>query len=226
MNSTAQTVAILFVLVGSYLWLNIPGLSYYSAQLAGLLGLIYFGIRFAKRKHYLPLSIEQSNPEFALISAAIVLLIGNTGNIDSFFFPFAYLHIFFLTMSLRPFQAIVVSVAIVFFHYSLITTSSTQHISQLLSLFLMQFIFLFTKKQYEAHIKGELIVEKQQVELSDQQSNAILFVTTFLKPKLENLLRLSDYPEENKEVIARQILIVQDAVEQLLEVVNKQGTNE
>ena len=214
-------MAILIALVGCWLWLAGTSLSYYTPQLAAVLALTYFGIRFARKKHFLPLTQEQSTPEFALVSAAILLLIGSTGNIESIFFPLAYIHTFFLTMSLKPFQAILVSMAIVLFHFTLLGNATPQSLAQLISLFLMLFVFLFAKKQYEEHLREKAVVEQQEVELSDQQSNAILFITTFLKPKLESLLRLSDYPQENKEVINRQIIIIQDAVEQLLEVVNE-----
>lgn len=214
-------MAILLAIIGCYVWLVTPDLTYYSPQLAGVLALSYFGLRFARKKRVLPLSQAHSSPEFACVSAAILLLIGSTGNLSSVFFPFAYIHLFFLTMSLRPFQAILVSVSVVFFHFALSPSASFANLSPLLSLLLMLLVFLFTKKQYEEYRKEHQVVEKQEEEISDQKSNAILFITTFLKPKMENLLKLSDYPEENKQVIARQILIIQDEVERLLEDVNK-----
>lgn len=220
MNSSAQTAAIFVALICCYLWLAAFGLGYYSPQLAGVLALTYFGIRYARKKHFLPLTEEQSAPEFALVASASLLFIGSTGNVDSIFFPVAYVLIFLLTMSMKPLQAIAVSLGIVFFHYSLMETLSQGNVSHLISLFLMLFVFLFAKKQYEEHLRDSDVVEKQGAELSDQQSNAILFITTFLKPKLENLLKLSDYPQENQEVIARQIIIIQEAVEQLLDVVD------
>lgn len=216
MNGTAQTAAIALAIIGSYAWLSMGSLSYYSPQLAGVLALAYFGIRFFRKKHLLPLSVANSTPEFALVSASTLLLIGSTGNLHSFFFPLAFLHIFFLTMSIKPAQALLLSFGMILFHYSLAPSLTWEAVSQLSSILLLMFIFLFAKSQYEEHVSKELIVEKQQVELSVQQSNAILFVTTFLKPKLDTLLHLSEYPEANKQVIERQITIIQEAVEELL----------
>lgn len=220
MKSTAQSAAVFIALVGCYFWLSFSRLNYYSPQLAGLLILGYFFIRFARKKHVLPLSISRSSPELALVSASILLLIGSTGNIQSFFFPLTYLHIFFLTMTVKPPQAVFLSVGVIAFHYSLLGSLDPQGLSALLSIGLLLFIFLFAKRQYEEHIRKELVVEEQQEELSAQQSNAILFITTFLKPKLETLIHLSDYPEANKEVIQRQIIIIQEAVEELLQLVH------
>lgn len=221
MTSTAQTVAIAGALIGCYLWLSMPGLDYYSPQLAGVLVLAYFIIRFLRKKHIVPLSVSHANPEFALVSASIFLLIGSTGNFSSLYFPLAYLHIFFLTMSVKPTEAMILSVGVVGFHYGLDPQFLPFHLSQLLSILMLLFIFLFAKRQYEEHIQKELVVEEQQVEISEQQSNAILFIATFLKPKLITLLHLSDYPEANKEVIQRQLIIIQEAVEELLQTVNE-----
>lgn len=220
MKSTAQSAAVFVALVGSYAWLSYSSLTYYSAQLAGGLILLYFLIRLARKKHLLPLSVSRAAPEFALVSASICLLIGSTGNIDSFFFPLTYLHVFFLTMTIRPSQAVFLSVGVILFHYGLMGAFTLANLSSLGSIALLLCIFLFAKRQYEEHIRKELVVEEQQEEISKQQSEAILFISTFLKPKLQTLLHLSDYPEANKEVIVRQIVIIQEAVEELLQFVH------
>jgi hypothetical protein len=220
MSPNAQSGAIFLSILGTYIWLSVPSLDYYSPQLAGVLVLIYFGMRFFRKKHLFPLSNQKSTPEFALVSTAILLLIGSTGNLDSFFFPLSYLHIFFLVMSVSALQAIGLSIAVIMFHYGLIEKLSWNAGSELMSILLLLFIFLFAKKLYEDNLKKQSVVEEQENFISTEQTNAILFITTFLKPKLENLLHLSDYPEANKDVIQRQIIIVQDSVEELLQTQN------
>jgi hypothetical protein len=225
MNDSAQMVAIVVALVGSYVFLTMLGLGYYAPQLAAIMVLLYFVVRFARKRHLLPLTTEQSSPEFALVSAAVLIIVGSTGNTNSLFFPLAFLHIFLLTMILKPLQAIIVSLGTIFFHFALIEVLNPFAISHLASLLLLLCFFLFAKKQFEERISTHQVVEQQSQALSDQQSNAILFVTTFLKPKLEHLLKLADYPEANKEAILRQIVLIQDEVEQLLEVTGEDSSS-
>ncbi len=217
MSFPAQSIAIVGALVGSYVWLRINTLHPFTAQLAAGLVLVYFLIRLARKKHLLMLTEERSSPEFALFSACVFLLIGSTGNLHSLFFPLAYLHIFFLTMSVRPLQAVVLGIAVILFHYSLQGSIDLPTISTLSSLLLMLLVFLFAKNQYDDRVEKEQVVEAQEEEISEQQSNAVLFVSTFLKPKLETLLKLADYPEENKEVIIKQIILIKEEVEKLVD---------
>jgi hypothetical protein len=119
-------------------------------------------------------------------------------------------------MSVKPFQAVSLTIAIVLYHYSLLFILTPLDLSQLASLILLLFIFLFAKKQYENTVQDEIQLKKQEVELKEK-SDAVLFISNFLKPKLEIILHLSDYPEVNKQVIQRQIILMEEEAEKVLE---------
>ena len=84
-------------------------------------------------------------------------------------------------------------------------------------------LFLFTKKQLEQRFIEKQLVELREQQLSDQQTAAGLFIATFLLPKLEALSHLAQYPEANKDIILKQLSILE---EEAGSVVNEIGDEE
>ena len=72
-------------------------------------------------------------------------------------------------------------------------------------------MLLFAHVSYRNH-------ERDTQELSHartQELSTMLYLSTFLKPKLEHLMNLCEYPEINKENIQKQILLILEETQTL-----------
>lgn len=218
MSSILQAALVFLAVIVSYVWLNMPSLDYYSPQFAGVFILTYFIIRYG-RLHFSKKTNknDSTGPEFALVSLATLILIGSTGNTESFFFPLSFLHIFFLTMRYTPVGSLLLTGAIVIFHLGLSENPNLETWSDLMAIILLLFVFLFAKKQYEEKVKKQILAMEKDEALSERQAQAILFLTTFLKPKLTSLLHLMRYPTANKEVIIKQLAILDQETDSVLD---------
>lgn len=225
MSSAAQSAFILLAIVFSFIWLQIPGLEYYSLQLVALIVLAYFVIKFLNKNNRFRFTPATLTPEIALITAAFLVFIGSTGTLESLFFPLSYLYLFFLVIVLAPFPAIMASLAVMTFFYILSPDLTPQHISSLLSLPLLLTVFLFTKKQYEYHKSDSALIDLQDRKIEEKEHQALLFIRTFLQPKLENLYDMSFHPQENKTIIQEQIKLMYGESEALLQELHDQDND-
>lgn len=153
MPARYHTLALLLSIALAYLWLQVPVLRNYSFQIFALFVAGFFFVkRFKKAKlwHILP---DVASFEITLITFSFLLLIGATGNTQSYFFPLGYIHLFFLVMASEAPTAIVATITIMLFHYSIEPSLSLPTVQGIITLPIMLSIFLFAKKQYdEAHL--------------------------------------------------------------------------
>lgn len=138
----------------SYVWLSSPALRPYSPQLFALTVIGYFLVKKLSTKHgektkfsawiLLP---RHSSLEMSLITLSFLLMIGHTGNLKSFLFPLSFVHLFFLTLSTETLSALIATLAIVWFHFSLTPNPSMPEISLLLSLPITEIGLLIFREQ-------------------------------------------------------------------------------
>lgn len=212
MSQFKHTIAILFAIGFAFLWLKTPSLSYYSLQAFALATFGFFiSKRFSKAQiwHILP---ESYSFEIIFISFAVTILIGSTGNLDSVFYPFAYIHLFFLVMTTRQSTAVVASLAIMLTHYALEPTISTTVVASLTTLPIILVFFLFARRQYDdVRIQQQIAVEeKRQIDLLSQTELSLEnFISEFMQPKLIFLKDLFETAIHRNELVDSEILNTQ-----------------
>lgn len=164
MSARYHALALLLAITLAYLWLQVPILKQYSFQIFSLFVAAFLIMkRFKKAKiwHIMP---DMASFEITLITFAFLLLIGATGNTKSLFFPLGYIHLFFLVMASEVPTAIIATVAIMLFHYSVEPSLETTTIQAILTLPIMLAIFLFARKQYdEAHLNKVAAERSEQL---------------------------------------------------------------
>ncbi len=219
MSALVHSFLLALAILAVYVWLQIPALSHYSLQAFAATLIIYFILkRLSKAKlwHVAPsvLSIEMP-----LVTFAILLLIGSTGNFNSAFYPLTYIHLFFLVFATSLGGSISITALIVLFHYSLAPDLTPHGLSNLITLPLIMLFFLFTKDQYQQAKDGKQLLETEVQALSQTQAvESVLetFVTTSLFPKLEQLQKLVAYPQQNQQAIKGQLTWLQLEIHKLL----------
>ncbi len=213
-----QSLMLLGAILLAYVILHFPALHAYSLQVfTGSIALFFIlkRIKRAKLWHILP---DKMSLEVAILTFAFVYLIGATGNTHSVFYPLSYVHLFFLIFSSTPFTSIGTIIFLLLFHYAQEPVLSADEIGALLSLPVIGIILLFAKKQYdEVHLK-EVTLEKEMKNLDETvQREATLehTITTFIKPKLALLKKLISDPNEPKEMIVKQVVLLETELEKI-----------
>ncbi len=174
-----------------------------------------------------------------LMTFALLLLIGSTGNLESLFFPLTYLHLFFLVLSAHSVTAVVTTLGLMLFHLSLNPQMAIHDWSNVLTIPILLVLFLFTKRQHEELVKARVGQEranqaKELLKLHDKEQTRKLkqlsqikkeeeadlvtlesFLESFLKPKLEHMTELSKNSESHL-VIKAQVELLRKRVDELL----------
>lgn len=212
MSQLKHTLAVLGSIGLAYFWLSNPILSYYSLQ-AFALTIFFFFIskRLGKAQiwHILP---ENNSLEIVFVSFAVTVLIGSTGNASSIFYPFSYIHLFFLVMTTRQVTAISATLAIMLVHYALQPEITSLTIATFTTLPLMLIFFLFARRQYDDARLQQKIAEKEEKQLESviqQELTLESFITKFLLPKLNILQDMLETSTHRNEPIDSQILETQ-----------------
>jgi len=222
LSSLLHTIAMTLGIGLVYWWLHVPSLQPYSLQAFSIVGLLYFlvkGISKTKAWHVLPafMSIET-----VLSTMAFLLLIGATGNTSSWFYPLTYIHLFFVVFSSHTGTSIAVTMLIILFHYGL-TPNLVQHdLISLLTLPIIMAFFIFAKLQHEEVTKDKLIIQEEEAKLDELESEEFQlenFLRSFLEPKLTQLEKLLDHPN-NSRSIKGQLHLIKLEIEKLLNRIN------
>lgn len=212
MSQLKHTLVVLLSIGFAYLWLSTPSLEYYSLQ---AFAVATFGFFISKRLgkaqlwHILP---ENNSLEIVFISFAVTILIGSTGNANSIFYPFAYIHLFFLVMTTRQITAITATLAIMLTHYALEPELTSVNIAAFTTLPLMLIFFLFARRQYDDARLQHKIAESESKQLdtiSKKEQSIESFITQFLQPKLNVLRDLLETSIHRNEPIDPQLLNTQ-----------------
>jgi len=215
MSQFKHTLAVLLSIGFAYLWLSTPSLTYYSLQ---AFALATFGFFISKRIgkaqlwHILP---ENNSLEIVFISFAVTVLIGSTGNANSIFYPFAYIHLFFLVMTTRQLTAIIATLSLMLTHYALEPELTSLNIATFTTLPLMLIFFLFARRQYDDARIQQKIAEAESVELdsiSQKEHTLESFIVKFLQPKLNILIDVLETSIHRNEPIDPQIVNTQVSI--------------
>ncbi len=205
-HTLAMTLGVGFI----YWWLHSPSLTPYSLQAFALIGLLYFlikGVSKTKAWHILPafMSIET-----VLSTMAFLLLIGATGNTASWFYPLAYIHLFFIVFSSHLATSIFTTMLIILFHYGLSPDIAQHELVSLLTLPIIMAFFIFAKLQHEEVIRDRLIIKEEEEELRELEAEEFQvenFLQNFLEPKIVQLEKLLEHSNNTRSIKAQLHLI-------------------
>ncbi|MGD9128874.1 MAG: hypothetical protein PVJ09_00040 [Candidatus Woesebacteria bacterium] len=168
MPALLQTLFISLAVVLAYIWLKIPWLAHYSLQAVALFILLYFVLKkLNKAKIWLLASTAVD--ELSLVTLALLILIGSTGQTDSFFFPLIYIYLFFLIFTTSVSTAIIINLELMLFYYALAQENSLALFSQLLSLPLILVFFLYAKNRYLQVEKDKKIIALEEKTIQKYQ---------------------------------------------------------
>lgn len=225
MSPTKHTILLLIPVLLAYIWITNPVLNPFSLQAFTISSLGYFVVKKLNKAEIWHILPKNFSLELMFITFAILLLIGSTGNAQSLFYPFTYIHLFILVMSCKEKTAIIVAMSTILFHYALETSVTSGDIATILTIPMMLLFFLFAKKQYDDAILSHSIIKKEEKEiesLSSQEHSLESFISTFLKPKLTMIEELVlDENTKNNETAKSQISLLINESDKILEKVNK-----
>lgn len=233
MSQLKHTLAVIFSIIFAYIWLVTPSLEYYSLQ---AFAVSIFGFFITKRLskaqlwHILP---ESNSFEILFVSFAVTVLIGSTGNASSIFYPFAYIHLFFLVMTTRQVTAISATLTIMLAHYALEPELNSLTIATITTLPLMLIFFLFARRQYDDARLQQKIAETEEKELESitkKELSLESFITNFLQPKLNiihDMLETSTHRNEpiDNQILETQISILSSESQKIIEKTNIKNEN-
>jgi len=234
-KAPTQYSALIVAVVFSYLWIAIPSLNLYALQATATLVLMYslkklfqkkrqvhrastmsYVSQTNRKQEFFPSSKKQSQAslraELFMLVSALLLLIGHTGGISSIFLPGLYVLLFIAVFALQPLSLVLLGMLIPTFLWAILPhTPSLHEISTLISFPLLIPLMLFAKLQYQEAQEDE----KEIRVLSDQENNMLLFLSTYLKPKLLQIQQLAMYIDDNKTNIQKQIALLLEETKNL-----------
>lgn len=212
-----DSLLILLAIIGSYAWISIPELRAVSFQLSLALMLLYFiskRLRGTRWHHILP---TETTLETAFLTAGVVIVVGSTGGLTSPFLPLFHLLLFISVLTVNLPANIVKMVGLTVFLWATAPHPiSRQMAIELLSLpFLMPLMVLARLELEEARA----IRHMQSIEdslLTQQETRTLMFLSTFLRPKLAYLQQLLLSPEANQEAARKQIALIDQETQQVI----------
>ncbi len=219
----AQAYALFASVAFSYLWVMNSSLDAYSVQLVAVLALVYFILKRLAKAHLLHLAPSSSTLEVGVFLSMLLILIGHTGGITSFFLPLLYLLLFIAVLTMHTSSIITLEILIPLFLWAISsgianattypaipsTTLTPHEWASLLSFPILLPLLVFARHQYK-HAAAQ---EKELVQQAGKQVDITLFIATFLKPKLKTILEMSEYPMDNKDTIQRQLTMILEETE-------------
>ncbi|GEM_PF-405928 len=235
-KTLAQTLVLSAGIILAYVWLKIPVLAQYSLQAFAGCILLYFILKKLNDARVWELLPKTAVDEMTLVTFAFLILIGATGGTTSVFFSLIFVYLFFLSMTMHRWTAIIITLLILLFFYTLNPSlTSSLNLSHLVGIPLVMVFFLFARYQHQqAKDKQTLInIEKNEVysyKVYLQQKESELkkaenttwdwlyffesFLFGFVQPKLDQLIEMSSFPQ-NQKAIKGQLTLIRLELEKL-----------
>lgn len=210
----SHLVGIIFATALSYIWVMDPDLQQFSLQLTGVLFLLFLVVQKFAGKRLGSLSTDSTSYELIIMTTALFVLVGSTGGMSSIFLPLTYGLLFLSVLTLHTTTIVTLTVSIPLFLWTISQHVLSVHdMATLLSFPALLPLLLFARQEHK-----RIQADEQSFESSGKyMKESGLFLSTFLLPKLEKLLELSQYPEHNNETLQRQILLILEATKDLIE---------
>lgn len=194
-NFVIHTSLLVASVAGVYAWLTHPSLAPYTLQLVGLLILTFAATHWGRAKLQAKARRRNTIPlDLSLLTAAILLLVTETGALASPVIFLLYFLLFAVSM-LYEIEATLVLTATLLIYFVLLPQTdlaSVGMLGELLGLVMITPLALFTGHEYE-----KLVASQKQASLLSRlvarhETDTLLFLSTNLKTTLTSALdRLS-----------------------------------
>lgn len=219
------SVSVAFFL--AYWWVNTPTVSEYSLQLSAGLFLIYFltkRLRQSKLYHLMP---SEESLETALLVGAVAVVVGSSGALSSPFLPLFYLLLFVSVMTVSlPTNLVEMMSLLVFLWASSTHPLTTNSWLELLSLPLLLPLMLFARWQFEEAEEDKYRLEQEETLLASQETNMLMFLSTYLLPKLRQLRAMLILSELNRPSVAQQLAILEQESQRIMQDIDRADDSE
>lgn len=194
-NFVLHTVLLIGSVTGVYLWLTVPGLAPYTFQLVAVLILTFAATHWGRTKLKAKARRRNTVPlDLSLLTAAILLLVTETGALSSPVFFLLYFLLFAVAMLYEIEATLVLTGTLAIYFLLLETTNlgSLAHLGELLGLVMITPLALFTGHEYEKVVEEQKRSASLQGILAKEETDTLIFLSTNLKSTLlTSLDRLS-----------------------------------
>lgn len=201
-------------LLTALVWTRHPLLAPYTLQLLAACVVAYVVlVRWRARRwhHVLP---QAESVEGALLAGAMALLIGRTGGLDSPFLPLAHVLLFVTVLTLDLGANVIHAVGLTLFLWAAGPHPLTQPLwISLLSLPAVLPLMMLARIELETARYRQMQEKHTEAVLAGQETRALLFLETFLRPKLAALRTFLESNPQHADVAARQVRILESAAE-------------
>jgi hypothetical protein len=222
LGSYLEPASILFAFVLAYFWVSSPLLREYSLQLASGLFLIYFiskRLQQSKWNHLMP---SEESLETALLVGAVAVVVGSTDSLGSPFLPLFYLLLFVSVMTINLYSNLVEMVALLLFLWAVsVHPLTTNYWLELLSLPLLLPLMLFARWQFEEAQEDKYRLKQEENLLAEQESRIMMFLSTYLVPRLRQLRAMLIINDQNRLSVAKQLEILEAESGRLLQEIDQ-----
>lgn len=176
----------------TFVWTANPVLSAFTLQLVAILIILYFLNRFWQKERFRA-TIAIDGLIFALVS---LLLVAETGGLDSPLFFILYILLFGLALLYEPLITLIFSLALSIFFYPQI--ENIANLVQIIGLLLIMPIALFFGRQYLKLLKKEKKIRFLETkrhalekELTHQEQETLLWLDLSFKDHLSKIMDIS-----------------------------------
>ncbi len=225
MSANKYAVLLTMSVLSAYLYLQIPALKHYYLQAFALASALYLLFQKRQRGRFSLVLPENNSANLALLSFAVLLLVGASGALSSVFFAVTFIYLFFLALSVPLFVALLITLEVMAFYFSMsIALQSSLALpmtawSNLVAIPVVMMFYLFARAQYEKAYQNSLLMKAESRELlrarsDDEAVNE--FVTSLINKRLPMLEFLLSFPAQNKTAIDSEIVVLKRDLNVLL----------
>ncbi len=237
---TRETLAQILVLsagiIGAYVWLNVTVLAQFSLQAFASCVLVYFILKKINEAGVWQVLPTTAVDEMVLVTFAFLILIGATGGTTSVFFSLIFVYLFFVSMTMYRWTSITITLETLLFFYALNPNLNAElNLSHLAGIPLVMVFFLFARYQHEQSKEKQTLInidkneiysykiyleqkESELVQAEDKTWDWLYFFENFLfgflQPKLDQLIEMADF-SQNQTAIKGQLTLIRLELEKL-----------
>lgn len=209
-NFLLHTSLLVVSIAGVYLWLTSVLLSPYSLQLVALLILVFATTHWRRSVVRAKPRVRNTIPlDLSLLTAAMLLLVSETGALASPVYFLLYFLLFAVAMLYEIEATLVLTGALAIYFLLLPGTDLTSlaHLSALLGLVLITPLALFTGHEYERLLESQKARAKLEGQIAKEETDTLIFLSTNLKSTLASSLeRLNLLIPQTKVKVVREHL--------------------
>lgn len=195
MTSLLHSLLVLTSIILTYFWTRNKDLSYYNLQITGLIIIFYFVTRLLIQKmHRISLTLDAM-----VFTSLTLLLIINTGAAHSPVFFLLYFLLFAISLLFEPFQAGLVTVAIlIIFLFGSWPNFDNQSLINLATLILVTPLAIILGKKYLETLENLGKIQILNQIISKEETDSLLWLSTQAKPTLASLIeQVNDLPDKS-----------------------------